>query len=46
MTQTLAAIPGIVKAETNIILKPVRSMFPGTVTARTARGAARVATAS
>ncbi len=29
MTQTLAAIPGIVKAETNIILKPVRSMFPG-----------------
>jgi Lrp/AsnC family transcriptional regulator, regulator for asnA, asnC and gidA len=30
MTQTLAAIPGIVKAETNIILKPVRSLFPGT----------------
>ena len=29
MTQTLAAIPGIVKAETNIILKPVRSLFPG-----------------
>ena len=28
MTQTLAAIPGILKAETNIILKPVRSMFP------------------
>jgi Lrp/AsnC family transcriptional regulator for asnA, asnC and gidA len=29
MTQTLASIPGIVKAETNIILKPVRSLFPG-----------------
>ncbi|MEK7693477.1 MAG: Lrp/AsnC family transcriptional regulator [Chloroflexota bacterium] len=29
MTQTLAAIPGILKAETNIILKPVRSLFPG-----------------
>jgi Lrp/AsnC family transcriptional regulator for asnA, asnC and gidA len=29
MTRTLAAIPGILKAETNIILKPVRSMFPG-----------------
>jgi Lrp/AsnC family transcriptional regulator, regulator for asnA, asnC and gidA len=29
MTQTLAGIPGIVKAETNIILKPVRSLFPG-----------------
>jgi Lrp/AsnC family transcriptional regulator for asnA, asnC and gidA len=28
MTQTLAAIPGILKAETNIILKPVRSLFP------------------
>src|SRR4029078_13649375 len=27
MTQTLAAIPGILKAETNIILKPVRSLF-------------------
>ena len=30
MTQTLAAIPGIMKAETNIILKPVRALFPGT----------------
>lgn len=29
MTKTLAAIPGILKAETNIILKPVRSLFPG-----------------
>lgn len=29
MTQTLAAIPGITKAETNIILKPVRGPFPG-----------------
>jgi DNA-binding Lrp family transcriptional regulator len=29
MTETLAGIPGILKAETNIILKPVRSMFPG-----------------
>jgi len=29
MTQRLAAIPGVVKAETNIILKPVRSLFPG-----------------
>jgi Lrp/AsnC family transcriptional regulator for asnA, asnC and gidA len=29
MTKTLAAIPGITKAETNIILKPVRSLFPG-----------------
>ncbi|MBI2723717.1 MAG: Lrp/AsnC family transcriptional regulator [Chloroflexi bacterium] len=29
MTQTLAAMPGILKAETNIILKPVRSLFPG-----------------
>jgi hypothetical protein len=29
MTQTLAGIPGILKAETNIILKPVRSLFPG-----------------
>ncbi len=29
MTQTLAAISGIHKAETNIILKPVRSLFPG-----------------
>ncbi len=28
-TKTLASIPGIVKAETNIILKPVRSLFPG-----------------
>jgi len=28
MTKTLAAIPGILKAETNIILKPVRSLFP------------------
>ncbi len=34
-TQTLAAIPGILKADTNIILKPVRSLFPGaTVSAR------------
>jgi len=30
ITQKLAAIPGIVKAETNIILKPVRSLFPAT----------------
>lgn len=30
MTKTLAGIPGILKAETNIILKPVRSLFPGT----------------
>src|SRR3972149_10040886 len=29
MTKTLAAIPGILKAETNIILRPVRSLFPG-----------------
>ena len=29
MTQTLAAMPGILKAETNIILKPVRGLFPG-----------------
>lgn len=29
MTKTLAAIPGILKAETNIILKPVHSLFPG-----------------
>ena len=29
MTKTLAAIPGILKAETNIILKPVRALFPG-----------------
>jgi len=29
MTKTLAGIPGILKAETNIILKPVRSLFPG-----------------
>jgi hypothetical protein len=29
MTQTLAGIPGILTAETNIILKPVRSLFPG-----------------
>jgi Lrp/AsnC family transcriptional regulator for asnA, asnC and gidA len=29
MTKGLAAIPGITKAETNIILKPVRSLFPG-----------------
>jgi Lrp/AsnC family transcriptional regulator for asnA, asnC and gidA len=29
MTKTLAAIAGITKAETNIILKPVRSLFPG-----------------
>ena len=28
MTKTLAGIPGILKAETNIILKPVRSLFP------------------
>ena len=32
MTKTLAAIPGIVRAETNIILKPVRAMFPGATT--------------
>lgn len=31
MTQTLAGIPGILKAETNIILKPVRSLFPRAV---------------
>lgn len=31
MTETLAAIPGILKAETNIILKPVRSLFPRAV---------------
>lgn len=29
MTKTLAGIPGILKAETNIILKPVRALFPG-----------------
>jgi hypothetical protein len=29
LTETLAAIPGIVKVETNIILKSVRSLFPG-----------------
>lgn len=39
MTQTLAAIPGIVKAETNIILKPVRSLFPGTAMNIVGRGA-------
>lgn len=39
MTQTLAAIPGIVKAETNIILKPVRSLFPGATVGVTSRGA-------
>ena len=39
MTKTLAGIPGILKAETNIILKPVRSLFPGgtvNITTRTA----------
>lgn len=37
MTQSLAAIPGILKAETNIILKPVRSMFPGGAISMSAR---------
>ncbi|MGH7621205.1 MAG: Lrp/AsnC family transcriptional regulator [Gemmatimonadaceae bacterium] len=46
MTQTLAAIPGIVKAETNIILKPVRSLFPGATVNLVARRNAPVALAS
>jgi Lrp/AsnC family transcriptional regulator for asnA, asnC and gidA len=43
MTQTLAAIPGILKAETNIILKPVRSMFPGATMNVVSRQPARLA---
>ena len=46
MTQTLAAIPGIVKAETNIILKPVRSLFPGATVNLVARRNTPVAIAS
>lgn len=46
MTQTLAGIPGIVKAETNIILKPVRSLFPGATVNLVARRNAPVALAS
>src|SRR3990172_8565218 len=43
MTKTLAAIPGILKAETNIILKPVRSLFPGATVNIAARQAAAIA---
>ncbi|MBF6599292.1 MAG: Lrp/AsnC family transcriptional regulator [Dehalococcoidia bacterium] len=46
MTKTLAAIPGIVKAETNIILKPVRSLFPGATVNLVARRNPPVALAS
>jgi Lrp/AsnC family transcriptional regulator for asnA, asnC and gidA len=46
MTQTLAGIPGIVKAETNIILKPVRSLFPGATVNLVARRNTPVAIAS
>ena len=46
MTQTLAAIPGIVKAETNIILKPVRSLFPGGTVSLAGRPPAAAAAAS
>jgi Lrp/AsnC family transcriptional regulator for asnA, asnC and gidA len=45
MTQTLAAIPGILKCETNIILKPVRSLFPGQTVNIPGRGATALATA-
>ncbi|MBI5289780.1 MAG: Lrp/AsnC family transcriptional regulator [Chloroflexi bacterium] len=38
MTKTLAAIPGILKAETNIILKPVRSLFPASPVSVLSRG--------
>lgn len=40
MTRTLAGIPGIIKAETNIILKPVRSMLPGVAAHIAGRSAA------
>jgi Lrp/AsnC family transcriptional regulator for asnA, asnC and gidA len=46
MTKTLAAIPGILKAETNIILKPVRSTFPGAAVGAVTRGTAEVAAKS
>ncbi len=38
MTKTLAAIPGILKAETNIILRPVRSLFPASPVSVLSRG--------
>lgn len=38
MTKTLAGIQGILKAETNIILKPVRSMFPASPMSVISRG--------
>jgi Lrp/AsnC family transcriptional regulator for asnA, asnC and gidA len=43
MTKTLAGIQGILKAETNIILKPVRSMFPASPVNVISRGAAAMA---
>jgi Lrp/AsnC family transcriptional regulator, regulator for asnA, asnC and gidA len=46
MTKTLAAIPGITKVETNIILKPVRSLFPGATVNISARQAAAIAAGS
>ena len=46
MTQTLAAIPGILKAETNIILKPVRGPFPGATVNMVSRQNATVSTAN
>ena len=42
MTKTLAAIPGILKAETNIILKPVRSLFPASPVSALSRGVSGV----
>lgn len=42
MTQTLAGIPGILKAETNIILKPVRSMFPSSPVSVVTRATTKV----
>lgn len=43
MTKTLAGIPGILKAETNIILKPVRSMFPASPVNVVTRAATAIA---
>jgi Lrp/AsnC family transcriptional regulator for asnA, asnC and gidA len=46
MTKTLAGIQGILKAETNIILKPVRSLFPGAAVNVTQRAAGALAAVS